>query len=111
MIVTRAQTTTVLKTLAEPNRLAILRLLRGTELPATEIARKFPTTRSAISQHLHVLKNAGLLRERRAGTRRLYSIRPEGFQGVRELLDMFWDVKIGQLKTEVEQEARSGRGR
>ncbi|MGA2765054.1 MAG: metalloregulator ArsR/SmtB family transcription factor [Spirochaetia bacterium] len=108
---TKAQTATVLKTLAEPNRVAILRLLRGTELPATKIAGQFPTTRSAISQHLRVLKHAGLLHERRAGTQRLYSIRPEGFQGLRELLDMFWDVKIGRLKTEVEREARSKRDR
>ena len=108
---TRAQTAAVLKVLAEPNRVAILRLIRGTELPATRIARQFPTTRSAISQHLRVLKGAGLLRERRAGTQRLYSIRPEGFQGVRELLELFWDVKVGQLKTEVEREARSTRGR
>ena len=108
---TKAQTATVLKMLAEPNRVEILRLLRGTELPATRIASQFPTTRSAISQHLHVLKRAGLLRERRAGTQRFYSIRPEGFQGVRELLDLFWDVKVGQLKTEVEREARSKRDR
>lgn len=108
---TRAQTETVLKTLAEPNRVAILRLLRGTELPATKIAGQFRTTRSAISQHLHVLKHAGLLHERRVGTQRLYRIRLEGFQGLRELLDTFWDVKIGQLKTEVEREARSKRDR
>jgi len=97
--------------LAEPNRLAILTLLRGMELPATEIAGQFKTTRSSISQHLRVLKQAGLLNERREGTRRLYSLRPEGFQGLRRLLDTFWDVRMGRLKTEVERETRSKRDR
>ena len=101
----------VLKSLAEPNRVAILTLLRERELPATEIAGRFTTTRSAVSQHLRVLMNAGLLNERREGTRRLYSLRPKGFQGVRKLLDGFWDRKIERLKTEVEKEAKGRRAR
>jgi DNA-binding transcriptional ArsR family regulator len=106
-----ARTTAVLKTLAEPHRVAILTYLRGRELPATLIAGQFSTTRSAVSQHLRALREAGLLNERREGTRRLYSLRPEGFQGLRTLLDMFWDVKLERLKTEVERDARPGRGR
>ena len=101
----------MLKTLAEPNRVAILTLLREKELPATEIAGRFTTTRSAVSQHLRVLVNAGLLNERRDGTKRLYSLRPEGFQAVRKLLDGFWDAKMQRLKTEAEREARSRHAR
>jgi len=101
----------VLKTLAEPNRVAILTLLKERELPATKIAGRFTTTRSAVSQHLRVLMNAGLLKARREGTKRLYSLRPEGFQGVRKLLDGFRDAKIGRLKTEVGKETRGRRVR
>ncbi len=101
----------VLKTMAVPNRMAILTILRGREMAATEIANRFPTTRSAVSQHLRVLKTAGLLNERRAGTRRFYRLRPEGFDGLRRLLDSFWDTRLSRLKAEAEQEARTRHGR
>jgi len=80
----------VLRALAEPRRRAILRLVAHDELAAGEIAASFDVTRTAISQHLTVLKGAGLIVERRAGTRRLYRARPEGLAGVRELLDELW---------------------
>jgi DNA-binding transcriptional ArsR family regulator len=80
----------VLRALAEPRRRAILRLVAHDELAAGEIAAAFDVTRTAISQHLTVLKSAGLVVERRAGTRRLYRARPEGLAGVRELLDELW---------------------
>jgi DNA-binding transcriptional ArsR family regulator len=80
----------VLRALAEPRRRAILRLVAHDELAAGEIAAAFDVTRTAISQHLTVLKGAGLVVERRAGTRRLYRARPEGLAGVRELLDELW---------------------
>ena len=105
------QTDTALRALAEPNRVAILKLINSKERPAGEIAEHFKTTRSAVSQHLRVLSDAGLLHERRDGTRRLYRVRPEGFEGVRRLVDLFWDVKLDRLKAEVEREARSRRGR
>lgn len=107
----QTQAETALKALAEPNRLAILTLIRRRELPATEIAGHFKTTRPAVSQHLHVLTRAGLLHERREGTKRLYRLRPEGLRELRKLLDLFWDVKLDRLKAEVELEARNRRDR
>lgn len=74
-----------LRAIAEPRRRAILRLVAHNELAAGEIAAAFDVTRTAISQHLTVLKNAGLLAERRDGTRRLYRARPAGLAGLREL--------------------------
>jgi DNA-binding transcriptional ArsR family regulator len=79
-----------LRALAEPRRRAILELVANAELAAGEIAAQFDITRTAISQHLTVLKDAGLLLERRAGTRRLYRARPEGLDGLRDLLDGMW---------------------
>jgi len=67
-----------LRAIAEPRRRRILRLVRDAEMSAGEIASHFDVTRSAVSQHLRVLKDAGLLAERRNGTRRIYRIRPEG---------------------------------
>jgi DNA-binding transcriptional ArsR family regulator len=75
------------KALVEPRRRAILRLVATDELAAGEIAAAFSVTRAAISQHLTVLKDAGLITERRAGTRRLYRARPEGLAAVRGYLD------------------------
>jgi DNA-binding transcriptional ArsR family regulator len=83
------QTELALKALAAPNRVAILTLIRARELPAGEIAEHFETTRPAISQHLRILTNAGLLTERREGTRRFYRLRPAGFRGLRRLLETF----------------------
>ena len=80
----------VLRALAEPQRRRILTLVRDHELPAGEIAAAFDITRTAVSQHLTVLKNAGLLSERRDGTRRLYRARAEGLAGLREFLDGMW---------------------
>ena len=79
-----------LKALAEPRRRAILRLVAGGELAAGEIAAAFDVTRTAVSQHLTVLRSAGLLTERRDGTRRLYRARAEGLAGLREFLDDMW---------------------
>ncbi len=80
-----------LRALAEPRRRSILRLVAHDELSAGEIAATFEVSRTAISQHLTVLKTAGLLTERREGTRRLYRARPEGLAGLREFLDELVD--------------------
>jgi DNA-binding transcriptional ArsR family regulator len=101
----------VLKALAEPRRLAILKVVGARELAAGEIAGRFKTTRPAISQHLRVLKKAGLLTERREGTRRLYKLRPETVEGLRTFLDNFWDDALSELKRQAELETRSRRGR
>jgi DNA-binding transcriptional ArsR family regulator len=105
-----SQTQAVLRALAEPRRVAILKLVGSRELRAGEISRQFRTTRPAISQHLRVLTKAGLLAERREGTRRFYRIRREGFAELRSFLDSFWTERLGVLKEEAEKEARSRRG-
>ena len=89
-----AATDEALRALAEPRRRAILRLVAHDELAAGEIAAAFDVTRTAVSQHLTVLRNAGLLSERRAGTRRLYRARPEGLAGLREFLDDMWAASL-----------------
>ena len=92
-----------LRALADSGRRHILTLVRGDERTAGEIAAELPITWPAVSQHLRVLKGAGLITERRAGTRRYYRARPEGLAGVREYLDGFWDEKVQTLKREVER--------
>jgi DNA-binding transcriptional ArsR family regulator len=93
-----------LKAIAEPRRRAILRLVADDELPAGEIAAAFDVSRTAVSQHLTVLKNAGLLTERRDGTRRLYRARPEGLDGLRQLLDDMWASSLDVARRLVEAE-------
>src|SRR3954452_10581718 len=93
-----------LKAIATPRRRQILTLVRGGELTAGEIASHFDVTRPAISQHLNVLKEAGLVNERRNGTRRLYRARPEGLVEIKDFLEKFWDVRLEALKREAEKE-------
>ncbi len=93
------------RAIAEPRRREILRLVRERELPAGDIAAHFDVTRPAISQHLQVLKHAGLLTERRDGTRRLYRARPEGLDGLREFLSEFWQDRLRLLADAAEKEA------
>jgi len=93
-----------LRAIAEPRRRAILRLVARDELAAGEIAAAFDITRTAVSQHLTVLKNAGLLSERRDGTRRLYRARPEGLAGLRELLDEMWSSALDAARTLAEEQ-------
>ncbi|HYZ91423.1 MAG TPA: metalloregulator ArsR/SmtB family transcription factor [Actinomycetota bacterium] len=100
-----------LKAIAEPRRRAILQLVRDAERSAGEIAREFEVTRPAISQHLRVLKEAGLVNERRDGTRRLYRARPEGLRELRRFLEEFWDAALRRLKAAAEgEEKRKRRG-
>jgi DNA-binding transcriptional ArsR family regulator len=95
-----------LDALAEPRRREILALVRDRELAAGEIAANFDVTRSAISQHVRVLKQAGLLSERREGTRRLFRARPEGLADLRSFLDEFWSDRLDVLTLEAEREER-----
>ena len=97
-------TDTVLRALADPSRRAIIRLIQDTELPAGEIAENFTLTQQAVSQHLAVLKKAGLLEERREGTRRLYRFHSEALTPVRDLLDEFWPEALQKLKRAVERD-------
>jgi DNA-binding transcriptional ArsR family regulator len=99
-----------IEAIAEPRRREILRLVRDEEMPAGAIAGHFgDVTRPAISQHLRVLREAGLLAERRDGTRRLYRTRPEGLGGLREFLGQFWDERLEALRVESELEERRRR--
>ena len=95
--------------IAEPHRRAILGLIATSELSAGEIAGHFDVTRPVISQHLAVLRSAGLVTERRAGTRRYYRARPDGLTGLREWLDTFWRDGLEQLRLEAEREAKRAR--
>ncbi|HZQ02421.1 MAG TPA: metalloregulator ArsR/SmtB family transcription factor [Gaiellaceae bacterium] len=99
-----------LKAIAEPRRRAILRLVRDDELSAGEIASHFDVTRPAVSQHLTVLKEAGLVDERRNGTRRLYRARPDGLAELRRFLDELWGGQLEALKREAEREEKHARG-
>ena len=95
-----------LKAIAAPHRREILTLVREGELSAGEIAAHFDVTRPAVSQHLNVLKEAGLVSERRNGTRRLYRARPEGLVPVKQFLEEFWDPRLEVLKREIEREEK-----
>jgi DNA-binding transcriptional ArsR family regulator len=97
-----------LRALAEPRRRAILRLVAHSELAAGEIAGYFEVTRTAVSQHLTVLKNAGLLTERKVATRRLYRARPEGLAGLRLFLDQMWASSLEVARDLVEADRAVG---
>lgn len=92
----------VLRALADPHRRQILRLVQYAELPAGQIAASFTLTQQAVSQHIGVLRQAGLLTERREGTRRLYALNHEALEPVRELLSEFWPDALRRLKKAVE---------
>jgi DNA-binding transcriptional ArsR family regulator len=100
-----------LRALAEPRRREILRLVWSQELPAGEIAARFSVTRPAISQHLAVLKEAGLVAERRDGTRRLYRAQPERVASLIASLEAFWDDRLVALKHAAEAEEAEERAR
>ncbi len=100
-----------MKAIAEPRRREILRLIWARELPAGSIASHFEITHPAISQHLRVLREAGLVSERRDGTRRLYRARPETIAEVRRFLEAFWDEGLQRFKVAAETEERRKRTR
>src|SRR5262245_53381571 len=97
----------ILDALVAPRRREILVLLRDREMLAGAIAARFPdVARPTVSQHLRALREAGLLHERRVGTRRLYRTRPEGLAPLRAYLEEFWDRRLPALKAAAEQEQR-----
>ncbi len=95
--------------LAQPKRREILRLLAGRELSAGEIASRFAVTQPAMSQHLKVLKDVGLLNERREGTKRLLSVRAEGLEDLHTFLAEVLPSRLERLKQAAEKEERSER--
>jgi DNA-binding transcriptional ArsR family regulator len=100
-----------LKAIAEPRRQRILHLVWDAELSAGEIASHFEITRPAVSQHLGVLKEAGLVNERRDGTKRLYRARPEALAELKAFLDGFWGARLEALKRQAEREEKRKHGK
>ncbi len=94
-----------LDALGDATRRAILARLINGALPVGELARDFPVSRPAISQHLRVLKNAGLVVDRPAGNRRLYEINPEGIESLRRYFEEFWTQALTAFKAAAEADA------
>ena len=89
--------------LGDPTRRAIFELLADGPRPVGEIARELPITRPAVSQHLRVLKEAGLVIDRQRGTRRLYQLNPDGVDALRAYFDGFWNRALAAYKQAAEQ--------
>jgi DNA-binding transcriptional ArsR family regulator len=101
-----------LRAVADPTRRAILRLVRDGEVAAGELAAHFPTiSRPAVSQHLRVLADAGLVDVRPDGNRRLYRWRPEGFRDAAAFIDDMWSDSLARLQRAAEREAWPARAR
>jgi DNA-binding transcriptional ArsR family regulator len=96
--------------LADPTRRLVFERLREGPRAVNVIAAGLPVSRPAVSQHLKVLKNAGLVEERSEGARRIYGLRREGLMELREWLDSFWDDALDAFKTEVEKPAKNSPG-
>src|SRR5438270_10070514 len=99
----------VFEAVAQPKRREILRLLSGGELSAGDIASRFDVTQPAISQHLKVLKDAGLVSERRAGTKRMLSVRAEGLAELHDFLAEVLPARLDRLKEVAERKERAER--
>ncbi len=100
-----------LAVLADPTRRALFERLRAGPASVVELAAHVPVSRPAVSQHLKALKLAGLVSDRPDGTRRVYSIDPDGLGEIRRWLDQFWDVALDAFKQEAERPAPSRRRR
>ena len=96
----------VFAALHDPTRRAVLERLRDGPRPVGEIARGLPVTRPAVSQHLKVLKEAGLVSDRSEGTRRIYYVDPKGLGAMRAWLDQFWDSALSAFAAEVERASK-----
>ena len=92
--------------LADPTRRAVFERLREGPRPVGELARDLPVSRPAVSQHLRVLKDAGLVTERRDGTRRLYRVDPNGVAAIRDYFDQFWTEALAAYEAAAESEGR-----
>jgi DNA-binding transcriptional ArsR family regulator len=88
----------VLDALGNPVRREILNLLRGEPLAVNALAKKFDVSRPAISRHLRVLQEAGLVVPEERGTQNVYAVRVQGFAPVRDYIDSFWDVALSRLE-------------
>jgi DNA-binding transcriptional ArsR family regulator len=97
-----------LSALADPTRRRVFERLKGGPHAVTDIARGLPVSRPAVSQHLKVLKEAGLVADRPEGTRRVYYIDPQGLGALRKWLDQFWDDALAAFQAEAERSANEG---
>ena len=108
----RSAAADVFLAIADPTRRRMLQMLRGDERPATELARAFRISQPSVSQHLRVLRDAGLVRARRSGRQRIYQLRPRKLKVVVDWVayfDKFWDEKLSALGTyldKMEDDAR-----
>jgi DNA-binding transcriptional ArsR family regulator len=93
-----------LAALSDPTRRRVFERLRGGGLPVNQVAQGLPVSRPAVSQHLKILKEAGLVREERDGTRRIYEIDPRGLGALRAWLDQFWDEALESFRAEAERD-------
>jgi len=98
-----ANSNAVFAALSDPTRRKVFERLQSGGRSVSEIARGFPVSRPAVSQHLKVLKQAGLVADRAEGTRRVYYIDPQGLAAVRKWLDQFWEVALAAYAAEVER--------
>ena len=97
----------VVSALADPTRMSVLEKLRDGPRSVGEIANDLPVSRPAVSQHLKVLKEAGLVNDRSVGTRRIYHIDPKGLGAMRAWLDQFWEAALAAFAAEVERSEKS----
>lgn len=95
--------------LGDPTRRTIFERLARRPMAVGELAGELPVSRPAVSQHLKVLKQAGLVRERPDGTRRVYRVDLDGVEALRSYFDRFWDQALGDFKAEAERRERSKR--
>ena len=93
-----------MRALADPTRLAVFERLRSGPRSVGDLASGLPVSRPAVSQHLRVLKGAGLVTDEQQGTRRLYRIEPDGLAELRAWFDSFWDSALAEFKAMAESE-------
>jgi DNA-binding transcriptional ArsR family regulator len=98
------KTNGVLDALGDPTRRQIFESLRGGPRSVGELANGLPVSRPAVSQHLRVLKEAGLVSDRKQGTRRLYRVDPGGLEGLRDYFDGFWGEALARFADEARKE-------
>lgn len=104
-----ANASAVLTALGDPTRRAIFERVAQRPVAVGELAVEFPVSRPAVSQHLRVLKEAGLVRDEADGTRRIYSLDRDGLASVRAYFEQFWKTSLASFKDTAERTHRSSR--
>jgi len=107
-VVTYGSAERVLDALGDPTRRRVLEVLREGERAVGDLAGELPVSRPAVSQHLRVLKGAGLVSERRDGTRHLYAVDTAGLTALRTYLEAFWDAALASFKEAADGSAAEG---